>query len=548
MFWREGNCLKQLLDKSLKHHAGTVVFLCLFTCVFSVFQPLSVRVLSFLLGTVGDGRGIGLPIALLLGYVAMFSFTNLSNAWMDYSSRKLYKQTACEIKAHLSKRLMHSSFTVFEKHKRGDIINAYGLIDDAVLESIYPRIQMLYLSVLLIAVSLSLITISVSLFAVVGALFVIWLGLTRRISRAIECAVAKELETQKQLNSYLSDMLSGASDIFANSMLARAEHVLKEQVDSASAAQGSAEFLKSAKVQADYLTVSIMAGISLIVAALLPDVASTDLLAVFFYINILYIPITSLGIVHINYAGLKAKYKLIDDILLIEQEAPAQGLSAFTSLAVAELSIGFEGRTVVDGLSFSIEKGSITRISGKSGAGKSSVLNALLGFIPFQVGDIRWNGEVIEEAALLSLRDQVSLFSQEPYTFSASLEDNIACSLPKEPQRILSACRAAALVPADASDLSSLPAYIMENGSNLSVGQAHRVCLARVLYHARPICFFDEPTASLDDANGEVVRKAILAISKNSAVLLTTHDRRFDSIASRSINVAANAEERGGRT
>lgn len=160
---------------------------------------------------------------------------------------------------------------------------------------------------------------------------------------------------------------------------------------------------------------------------------------------------------------------------------------------------------------------------GQSGAGKSSLLNALLGFLPYR-GSLTVNGIELRDLDMADWRKQLSWVGQNPHLPAQTIIDNI---------RLYSAEASAAAVNIAMENayvtefIKHLPAgvdtQIGENGARLSVGQAQRIAVARALLNPCHLLLLDEPAASLDMQSEQRVMTALNAASTKQTTLLVTH-------------------------
>ncbi len=177
---------------------------------------------------------------------------------------------------------------------------------------------------------------------------------------------------------------------------------------------------------------------------------------------------------------------------------------------------------LLDKLSFTIKPGSRVGIIGRSGAGKTTLINTLMGFWQYQ-GDIVLAGQSLSVTNMASWRQQIAWLGQQPLIIHGTLYDNIAFGRPVARVECLEA-----LDRAQGMDIlerlpDGLDSVLKEQGGNLSVGQAQRIALARALLLPTRLLILDEPTASLDAVSEGLVNAALDAIPAECTVLTITH-------------------------
>ncbi|EDJ8537377.1 cysteine/glutathione ABC transporter permease/ATP-binding protein CydD [Salmonella enterica] len=182
-----------------------------------------------------------------------------------------------------------------------------------------------------------------------------------------------------------------------------------------------------------------------------------------------------------------------------------------------------EGKTLAGPLNFSLAAGERAVLVGRSGSGKSSLLNVLSGFLSYQ-GSLRINGVELRDLSPESWRQHLSWVGQNPQLPAATLRENVLLARPDASEQELYAALDAAWV---SEFLPLLPQRVDtplgNHASRLSVGQAQRVAVARALLNPCQLLLLDEPAASLDAHSEQRVMQALKAASKRQTTLMVTH-------------------------
>jgi subfamily B ATP-binding cassette protein MsbA len=176
-----------------------------------------------------------------------------------------------------------------------------------------------------------------------------------------------------------------------------------------------------------------------------------------------------------------------------------------------QVVVRYEGAEApaLNGLDLHIAAGQTVALVGASGAGKSTIVSALLGFVAPGRGQIRLDGVDLLELKKASLRKQFAVVSQDIVLFDGSLADNVVYASPRDEQRLEQALRAAHLWDFARSQPQGLETLVGANGSKLSGGQRQRLAIARALYKDAPIWVFDEATSALDTESERAVQQAL---------------------------------------
>ena len=206
-------------------------------------------------------------------------------------------------------------------------------------------------------------------------------------------------------------------------------------------------------------------------------------------------------------------------------------------LRIAHLRVGYENRSspALDDFTLDVEPGSRLALVGHSGAGKSTVLAALLSFVEPTLGTMALNGRERHELGMAAWRTSFSWLPQRPYLFAASLADNLRLGAPTASDEALTSV-------VDAVGLGELLAHLPhgldtmlgQDGLTMSAGERQRVALARALLRPAPILLLDEPTASLDHPTVARIAPAIEPWLTGRTVIVAAHEpvllSRFDAV------------------
>ena len=177
---------------------------------------------------------------------------------------------------------------------------------------------------------------------------------------------------------------------------------------------------------------------------------------------------------------------------------------------------GQNGRTVIDDFSLVIRPGEKIGLVGRSGAGKSTVVNLLLRFYDIQGGRVLIDGQDIAAVTQESLRAQIGMVTQDTSLLHRSVRDNILYVRPDATEEMMVEAAGRGGAPdfiaalSDAKGRKGFDAHVGERGVKLSGGQRQRIAIARVMLKDAPILILDEATSALDS---EMEGKTVIAIA-----------------------------------
>jgi len=172
-----------------------------------------------------------------------------------------------------------------------------------------------------------------------------------------------------------------------------------------------------------------------------------------------------------------------------------------------------------------IERGRFVVITGRIGAGKTTLVRALLGLLPRDAGEIRWNGELVREPATFFVPPRASYTGQVPRLFSDSLRDNILLGAPADPRSISDAVYTAVME----RDLERLEqrfdTFVGPRGVKLSGGQIQRTAAARMFVRRADLLVFDSLSSALDVETEAVLWERIFTRTADATCLVVSHRR-----------------------
>ncbi|MFQ1683096.1 heme ABC transporter permease/ATP-binding protein CydD [Aeromonas veronii] len=245
-----------------------------------------------------------------------------------------------------------------------------------------------------------------------------------------------------------------------------------------------------------------------------------------------YAPLRELGAhYHAKAQAIGAAEQLLE-FLEAEVSEPAAGNAPFHADSPVKVEakglevLSAEGKVLVGPIDFTLEAGSRTALIGVSGAGKSSLVNALLGFAPYR-GELKVNGLELATLDMSQWRLQLGWLSQNPQLFHASLRDNLLLAKPTASDAELED----ALKRAQAWEFAmekGLDYPVGDQAGGLSVGQAQRLALARTLLKSTQLMVLDEPTASLDRHSERAIMTTLEQAMAGQTLLMITH--RLDQL------------------
>jgi subfamily B ATP-binding cassette protein MsbA len=209
----------------------------------------------------------------------------------------------------------------------------------------------------------------------------------------------------------------------------------------------------------------------------------------------------------------------------ITEKENALTVSGFErDIVFRDVSFSYTDRSVLQDVSFTIQKGKTIALVGQSGSGKSTIADLLPRFYDVKEGAILIDGKDLRDLKLRDLRKLLGMVSQESILFNESVLHNIALGDP-QPNRAkaIEAARIANALEFIEKLEGGLDANIGERGGKLSGGQRQRLAIARAVYKNPPVLILDEATSALDTESERLVQDALNKLMQNRTTLVIAH-------------------------
>jgi len=194
-------------------------------------------------------------------------------------------------------------------------------------------------------------------------------------------------------------------------------------------------------------------------------------------------------------------------------------------LEVAGLSYTFPGsERGIREVSFTLRRGSFTVLTGRIGAGKTTVLRSLLGLLPGRAGEIRWNDRLVEDRASFLVPPRIAYLPQTPRLFSDTLRDNILLGLETDERELEQALRLAVMEHDVAVLEQGVETRVGRRGVKLSGGQIQRAAAARMFVRGADMLIVDDVSSALDMETEEMLLQRLL-VQGTPSCLVVSHRR-----------------------
>lgn len=475
-------------------------------------------------------------IEVSLGFLLLFAFLpmllqQVMRYYKEASLISLQSNVVYQMRHKLMSALFKADIDYYTKTKLGDIANTLTtnslwaglMVQHLAGFCCFAVVSMIYL-VILVAISARLTVISLVTIAVIPLLVRKQTATLRAQGKTIE-------KTNAQLHAYLVDRLRHIKRIL---LLNRTQQ--EEESFSGTASSLERAFVKGLKLRS---LVNAALEPVFFLAILLILFAGVELLKMNFSVLILYIYVLSRltpqikGVVNcknqvlIYDRSFEKVQTVYEDIrratTITDGTIPFEGLKEAISFRHVKFSYGPDS-TLFEDLSLTFKKNHTTAVVGRSGVGKSTIVDLILRFRDVNGGRILIDDTDVRDLNLASYRKRIAVVTQDVMLFHGTILENITYGLSGiTTEEINAACKMAHVDEFVAQNAAGYDGRVGEGGSELSGGQKQRLALAHMFLQKPDIIVLDEPTSALDSESERVVKEAIARLRGQKTIIIIAH-------------------------
>jgi len=471
------------------------------------------------------GQAFVLPLMLL----SLMSARGLAGLVSMYSMRWIARRVVEVLRIQAFGRLMHMPVSYFDTQSTGVMVSKLTY-DAERLSSVATRTAMNVLRDVLTMVGLVAYMLYLDwrltlIFAIVAPLMVLYLRKTtpklRANAKKVQLAVGEMTKVSEEaISGQRIVKIFGAQDY-------EDQRFAKVVIDNRKLE------LRSARITGlNSFVIEVLAGLalSLVIYYALGRFSAGEFTAFMGALLMLISPIKHITAANedfqIGLAAAQSVFEVIDAPIEVD-EGKGHLEKIKGSIAFEHVSLRYEGakRLALDDLNFTVNPGEKVALVGRSGGGKTSLVNLLPRFYELQQGSIQLDGMDVRDLSLKDLRAQFSLVSQDIILFNDTIFNNIAYGVLRDTSEteVIAAAKAANAWEFIQQLPKGLQNEIGDRGVRLSGGQRQRLAIARAILKDAPILLLDEATSALDTESEQHVQAALDVLMQNRTSLVIAH-------------------------
>ena len=495
-----------------------------------------------IVGSMAQDLGITSANQLLLPLTVTFiGFALIAGAiriFLTWANTRVAFSTGADLGIEVYRRTLYQPYWVHASQNSNEIISGITIKTNLVVfDVLVPLLTIFSGTLLVVAIMGTLIAIDPIIASVAGIGFgicyasVTWVS-RRQLNRNSQRVAQEQTQVLKALQEGLGGirdvLLDGVQEFYCN-VFHKADQTLRR-------AQGSTVFISlSPRYAMEALGMVVIATLAYFLSQQEGGIASAFPLLGLLALGAQRL-LPSLQQIYYAWASIVgSQASLADTLILLDQPLPEElfqskieplSFEKDVHLNNVDFRYSKEAPLILDGLNLLITKGARVGFVGRTGSGKSTAIDLLMGLLMPTKGELLIDGKSVSGKRLRAWQRSIAHVPQSIYLADTTLAENIAFGVPFDKidqKRVKRAARQAQIADYIESKPQGYNTHVGERGVRLSGGQRQRIGIARALYKQASVLVFDEATSALDNGTEQSVMDAIGMLNRDLTIILIAH-------------------------
>lgn len=474
---------------------------------------------------------------LVLGFLII---SNLSQAFMYYIKMKFTSMRRHTLSSRLLTGYLSQPYTFFLNRNSSEFVkNITGEINQMISGTLMQFVDFISRSIQVSALTAFLFIVNpISTLGITGIIIIIYGTIYFFVRKVLTRLGIERYELTREIALTVSEVFWGIKDVKITGtetvFISEYQRPSKKLANNASTNELIGDIPKFALETAAFSSIILFVLITILRSGTFAEVAGT--VTLYAYAGYRLIPSIQgffKALTKLKYGAPTAK-RLIAEFAIVASARPltnnvATRLPFSNTFALNNISFTYPNidKPVIENLSISIKSNSLVGFAGKTGSGKTTLVDIILGLLSQQQGEMVVDGISVSDANLRSWQSNLGYVPQNIYLSDDTIAANIAFGIPKknlDMAAIENAARMAQIHDFIATELKiGYQTRIGERGVRLSGGQRQRLGIARALYRNPSVLVMDEATSALDNQTEKAVMEAIDALHGTRTIILIAH-------------------------
>ena len=483
-------------------------------------------------GTTDWGAIADYVTILVIVYILSEVITYASTVGMAYVARRMTNR----MRGDLFKRLINLPVGYFDTRQAGDVISVLSYDVDTVGASLADDVVLVLKSAVQIVGSLvMMLIISAPLVLIFVVTIPLSLVMTRVIAKKVQPLYRNRSHKLGELNGFAEEVLTGQKTTKAYAKEREVIARFSAKNEEANAAYTRAEYLGTVSgpcvnfINNLSLTLISVFG-SLMFAFGWGGIGISQISSFVLYSRKFSGPINEIanviGEFQSSIAAAERIFKVLDEE---EEDLNEEGCAELTGVAgrvqLNRVNFGYDsGKPVLKNFNLTAEAGNVIAIVGRTGAGKTTVINLLMRFYDADSGSVTVDGKDVRKVTRSSLRRTYTMVLQDTWLFAGTVYENIAYGcVNADRERVVEVCKRAKIH----SFISRLPngydTLLTDNAVNISKGEKQLLTIARAMLSPSPMLILDEATSNVDLRTEKAIQAAMTELMRGKTCFVIAH-------------------------